>query len=132
MNPFKVGDRVMCFIPAVPFEKDGAEIDPGVVEWVGDDAVSVIHDNGSGGMFPLKMVRRERDVLAQLHWQNPLVVDETKFVGQFPIGELGASEFQAWSSDLIERRKSDCPDGWGPMVCTQESRHFTLVAAEAA
>ena len=32
--------------------------------------------------------------------------------------------------DLIDRRGSECPEGWGPMVCTEDSEHFVLAATE--
>jgi len=56
----------------------------------------------------------------QLHWQNPANPDETKLVAQ-------ASAFDGTSCDkmletfknVIERRKADCPHGWGPLVCDE-------------
>jgi hypothetical protein len=61
-------------------------------------------------------------MLYQLHWQN-LSIDkhnETEFVAQagsedFPNADALVAHFR----EIIERRKAECPEGWGPMICDE-------------
>jgi hypothetical protein len=61
--------------------------------------------------------------LWQLHWQNPRDLTQTIFVGQS--GSLSSfEEFEAWFNGLIEHRRAECPQDWGPLVCDQDSHYF--------
>lgn len=65
-------------------------------------------------------------LLVQLHWQDPRNISRTRFVAQ--AGHTSFEDFQAWFEDVITRRRHECPEGWGPMICTQDSEHFVLAA----
>jgi hypothetical protein len=61
-------------------------------------------------------------MLVQLHWQNRADYRETEFVAQ---GEFTDPEsFREWSADVIKRRGNEIPDGWCPMMCTEDSEYF--------
>jgi hypothetical protein len=67
-------------------------------------------------------------ILYQLHWQNRSNYRETEFVAQCGVNSF--EELDAWATEVVSRRRSECPDGWVPMVCGQGSEHFVLAAAE--
>jgi len=65
--------------------------------------------------------------LMQLHWQKRGNFRVTIFVGQS--GPIRSEEdYHGWIRPLLERRGRECPDGYTPMVCTQDSEHFALAA----
>lgn len=64
--------------------------------------------------------------LLQLHWQNRSNYRETEFVAQ--VGGDTFEEIHARLTEIVERRKGECPEGWVPMVCTQDSEYFVLAA----
>jgi predicted acetyltransferase len=59
-------------------------------------------------------------MLYQLHWQNRDNLEETEFIAQCD----HTVDFEAWLKDLLERRRSEMPEGWQPLVCTQDSQYF--------
>lgn len=66
-------------------------------------------------------------MLVQLHWHNPDNLDETEFVAQYEITENtfeSQRKFEAWLGELCARRGSECPAGWGPLVCTEDAPMF--------
>jgi len=69
-------------------------------------------------------------MLIQAHWQNCENVRQTDFIAQneFPDSEDGAMAAMEWAADVFERRRSEMPDGWCPMVCTRGSEYFVLAA----
>jgi hypothetical protein len=71
-----------------------------------------------------------KSALYQLHWQNRSNIQETEFVGQFEAATV--EEARDRLNDLIERRRNECPEGWGPLVCNQDSGYFVLAAGAAA
>ncbi len=78
-------------------------------------------------LFP---VAPRRVVLFQLHWQNRSDFRQTEFVGQF--GGTSFEEVEAWLTELVERRKGECPEGWVPMVCDEQSEYFVMAPAVAS
>lgn len=68
-------------------------------------------------------------MLVQLHWQNPSNPIQTEMVMQ---GETNSDdEVAEWFKlcrEKIEERKDECPEGWGPMICTDTSEHFVWAA----
>ena len=66
-------------------------------------------------------------MLVQLHWQNISNPDQTEFVAQ---GEFdNADAVHAWARELCERRRGEVPDGWVPMLCTEDSSYFVRQAS---
>jgi hypothetical protein len=61
----------------------------------------------------------------QLHWQNVDDLRETIFVAQ---SALPADEALASFRKTIDRRKDECPKGWTPLVCNEESDYFVWAA----
>ena len=65
-------------------------------------------------------------MLLQLHWQNRNNLRQTEFVaqGSFEEGTDIRTELGAWLEDVMKRRGHECPEGWVPMVCTEDSDYF--------
>lgn len=61
----------------------------------------------------------------QLHWQNVDDLRETIFVAQ---SALPCDEALKRFREVIDRRKDECPKGWTPLVCNQDSNHFVKAA----
>jgi len=66
-------------------------------------------------------------VLFQLHWQNRENPRQTDLVGQFESDD--GRKVEEWARELVGRRRSECPDGWVPMLCDETSDYFVLAAA---
>ncbi len=64
--------------------------------------------------------------LVQLHWQNMANHRETEFIAQGEFADAFAAD--AWATEIWQRRGSEMPTGWCPMICTQESGYFVLAA----
>ncbi len=61
-------------------------------------------------------------MLIQLHWQNRDDLNQTEMVGQ--CGFDDAEKAMAWVKELIDRRRDEMPEGWCPLVCTEDSPLF--------
>lgn len=71
-----------------------------------------------------KAISQERtSCLVQLHWQNLSDPTETIMVGQTEWSD-SSPDVHTWARELAERRKSECPEGWCPMVCTEDHESF--------
>ena len=71
------------------------------------------------------------DGLIQVHWQKIGDCDQTQMVAQG--GDFKtAEEMQEWIREVVERRKSECPEGWQPMVCDSTSEYFVRSAKPSA
>lgn len=64
----------------------------------------------------------ERPLLVQLHWQDLADHTRTEFVGQGQFTDQAS--FERWCGDLLNRRGHEMPQGWCPMVCTEDCEHF--------
>jgi hypothetical protein len=60
--------------------------------------------------------------LFQLHWQNRQPPYETEFVGQ--VGGTDPDDIIRLLGEMCDRRQSDCPEGWVPLVCNEEAECF--------
>lgn len=74
-------------------------------------------------------------MLFQLHWQdgNPQSPTylKTEFVAQDEANDQeGCNRILERFREIIERRKSECPHEWGPMICDEGYSGFMLVADE--
>lgn len=67
--------------------------------------------------------------LIQVHWQNIANCRETEFVAQGG-SFTDAAVMYDWIKEVIQRRQSECPIGWQPMVCDSTSDYFVWAAAE--
>ncbi len=67
-------------------------------------------------------------MLFQLHWQGVANPKWTEFVAQAEFGDGEHDKLLAWQQDICERRKAEMPDGWVPMLCTEDSEYFVLAA----
>lgn len=72
-------------------------------------------------------------MLYQLHWQdgNPQSPTHLKtiFVAQDEANDYdGMLAMQERFREIIERRKSECPHEWGPMICDEGYEGFVLAA----
>lgn len=69
-------------------------------------------------------------MLIQLHWQNRADPKQTDFVAQagFPNAEAAVR----WANEKIDEMKETCPNGWGPMVCTEDSEFFMMAVIRHA
>ncbi len=58
----------------------------------------------------------------QLHWQNRQNIEQTIFVAEeeFKLGESAS----LWAMDVISLRAGEMPEGWMPMLCTEDCRYF--------
>lgn len=63
------------------------------------------------------------DLLIQLYWQKIDESDKTEFVAQGGYFET-ANEMYRWIRETVESRKSECPEGWHPMLCDARSKYF--------
>lgn len=61
--------------------------------------------------------------LVQLHWENPADL-RTEFVAQTEAGTPG--DVETWATEVIGRRKGECPEGWRPLICTEDSPKFVM------
>ena len=67
-------------------------------------------------------------MLFKLHWQNRANLKQTEMVAQ---GDFDDPEkLQAWTKELIERRRNEIPEGWWTMICTEDSPYFWMAAKE--
>ncbi len=66
-------------------------------------------------------------MLVQIHWQNTKKIEETEFVAQTEIS--AGDEVNAWAIEVIERRRGEIPEGWTPLLCTENSHYFVLAVA---
>lgn len=71
-------------------------------------------------------MNEEQPQLAQLHWENP-ATHETIFVAQTQWKD--ADTFREWMREVVERRQSECPEGWMPLVCTETAPMFVKAVA---
>jgi hypothetical protein len=70
------------------------------------------------------------DGLIQVHWQKIDDASKTEMVAQG--GEFKtAEEMHEWIREVVERRKSECPEGWQLMVCDSTSEYFVWAAPSA-
>lgn len=67
--------------------------------------------------------------LIQLHWQNIADCRQTEFVAQGGHFTHVAVMYD-WIKEVVQRRQSECPAGWRPMVCDSTSDYFVWDAAE--
>lgn len=67
--------------------------------------------------------------LYQLHWQNRENLDQTEMVAQC---DLPPHEVAQHFMEIAMRRKDECPEGWVPMICNEESKYFVRAAADDA
>lgn len=68
-------------------------------------------------------------LLIQVHWQNVADPRQTEFVAQG--GEFtDAAVMYDWIKDVVQRRHSECPEGWQPMVCDSTSDYFVWAAEQ--
>jgi hypothetical protein len=66
-------------------------------------------------------------VLWQLHWQKMSDQKLTKFIAQ---GDFdSADDVGEWARKIIEKRKKEIPDGWGPLLCDDKAPMFRVIAA---
>ncbi len=71
------------------------------------------------------------DGLIQVHWQKIDETNKTELVAQG--GDFKTpQEMQEWIREVVERRKSECPEGWQPMVCDSTSEYFVWAAKPSA
>lgn len=69
-------------------------------------------------------------MLVQLHWQNRAGFRETIFVAQDECDPADNSlQVQERLAAVAERRKGEMPDGWCPMICTENSEYFARTHA---
>jgi hypothetical protein len=68
-------------------------------------------------------------VLVQLHWQNRADPKQTEFVGQCPA--ISKEQVNEWAKELISRRSGEMPDGWCPMLCTQDAPEFAWAVKDS-
>lgn len=66
-------------------------------------------------------------MLVQIHWQNRSNLKETQLVAQ---GEFDdAKLIMGWAEEIMKRRRAEMPDGYCPMMCTEDSEYFVLAPA---
>lgn len=65
-------------------------------------------------------------VVVQFHWQNLADLSETMFLAQTEYRDWDS--FRAWIRDLMERRGSECPEGWVPLCCNEDAPMFVRAA----
>lgn len=68
-------------------------------------------------------------MLYQLHWQNRDDTEQTEFIAQAEFTDADA--LNAWANEIIERRRSEIPAGWIPMICNQKDHRFVYPVAPA-
>lgn len=74
-----------------------------------------------------QVTKDDASSLIQVHWQNIADSRETKFVAQG--GSFAdAGSMYDWIKDVVQRRQSECPAGWSPMVCDSTSDYFVWAA----
>lgn len=61
-------------------------------------------------------------MLFQLHWQRHNEPSDTILVTQF--AAYGQRAFNAKLKRLIAEHRSECPENYMAMLCTEESEHF--------
>jgi hypothetical protein len=70
-------------------------------------------------------------MLFQLHWQHRADFHKTEFVAQAEANSPDELEaMQRHFAAIVERRKDECPEEWGPMICTEESPYFCMGVAD--
>ncbi len=70
-------------------------------------------------------------MLFQLHWQNLSIgkTHETQFVAQASSDDFpDVDDLMHHFREIIDRREDECPEGWGPMICTEDAKEFVLAA----
>ena len=67
--------------------------------------------------------------LIQVHWQNIANCRETEFVAQGG-SFTDAAVMYDWIKEVVQRRQSECPIGWQPMVWDSTRDYFVWAAAE--
>ena len=67
--------------------------------------------------------------LVQLHWQNRDNLDQTEFIAQGDFAS--ADEMHGWAREIIDRRGSEMPDGWIPLIVAEDHPRFVLQVAPA-
>lgn len=65
-------------------------------------------------------------MIYQLHWRDLRPPHDTKFIAQSEdiVDQNGANRLHKRFSDIVEARKSECPHGWGPMICDELAPSF--------
>lgn len=71
-------------------------------------------------------------MLFQLHWQERLPPHRTEFMAQDSATTPEECEqVHERFMQIVERRKSECPEDWIPMVCDENAKEFVTAAAPA-
>lgn len=67
-------------------------------------------------------------MIYQLHWQNRDNPSDTEFVAQASDTDFpGPNELYAHLTEVIARRRNECPTFWRPMICDETCEHFVTV-----
>lgn len=76
-----------------------------------------------------KAARKDLPKLVQIHWHNPEDKNEpTILVAQAAVKDLrGHANVGPWVNTVVERRKSECPDGWRALLITERDSEFKTV-----
>lgn len=70
------------------------------------------------------------EALIQVHWQNRDTPSETILIAQG--GDFDTPlELNEWTERMFREHRSECPEGWEPMVCDWCSEHFVKAAEPA-
>ena len=81
--------------------------------------------------MPEQVTKDDATFLIQVHWQNVADCRQTEFVAQGG-GFADAAAMYAWIKEVVQRRHSECPEGWQPMVCDSTSDYFVWAAKSPA
>lgn len=64
-------------------------------------------------------------MLFQVHWQNQNDLTETLMVSQNEFTEgQDSRDVNQWAAEVVERRRSECPEGWWPLICDENYEGF--------
>lgn len=78
-----------------------------------------------------QVTKYDASSLIQVHWQNVADWRQTEFVAQGG-SFTDAAVMYAWIKEVVQRRQSECPAGWRPMVCDSTSNFFVWGAEPQA
>lgn len=66
--------------------------------------------------------------IIQVHWQNRDDLKQTDFVAQSAdLDDVTA--LMEWAQEVIKRRFNECPEGWTPLVCTEDAPMFVKMVS---